>query len=136
MATAEEYPVTLSVDGFEPRRVKQFTYKFNQSIDDEGQLTGVPRGGLITIRVKPIEGNDELLNWMLKRSLNKSGKISFLSTQKGGDGNAKTIEFTDAFCIDYTEHYEEDNKQAQYEEIVITCRSIKNNSSEYVNTWV
>lgn len=135
MANSEEFPVTMTVDGFAPRRVKQFTYKFTQSTDDEGQLTGVPRGGYITIRVKPIEGNAELLNWMLKRSLNKNGKISFLSTQKGGDANAKTIEFTDAFCIDYTEHYEENNKEAQYEEIVITCRTIKNSSSEYVNAW-
>lgn len=45
-------PVQLEVSGFEVREVMLIDYKFNQEVDREGQISGIPRGGRITIRVR------------------------------------------------------------------------------------
>ena len=59
-------PVQLEVSGFEPREVMLVDYKFDQEVDREGQIAGIPRGGRITIRVKAMnDGNNQLLQWML-----------------------------------------------------------------------
>ena len=42
-------PVQLEVSGFEAREVMLVDYKFNQEVDREGQIAGIPRGGRITI---------------------------------------------------------------------------------------
>ena len=58
--------VQLEVSGFEVREVMLIDYKFNQEVDREGQISGIPRGGRITIRVKAMnDGNNQLLQWML-----------------------------------------------------------------------
>ena len=59
-------PVKLEVKDFEEREVILVDYKFNQSTDVEGQISGIPRGGKVTIRVKAMnDGNNQLLQWML-----------------------------------------------------------------------
>ena len=45
-------PVVLAVDGFAEREVMMVDYKFDQATDKEGQISGIPRGGKVTIRVK------------------------------------------------------------------------------------
>ena len=47
-------PVQLSVTDFETREVMMIDYQFTQTVDREGQISGIPRGGRITIRVKTI----------------------------------------------------------------------------------
>ena len=59
-------PVTLEVKDFADREVMLVDYKFNQATDREGQISGIPRGGRVNIRVKAMnDGNAELLGWML-----------------------------------------------------------------------
>ena len=45
-------PVVLKIKDFAPREVLLVNYKFNQTTDQEGQVSGIVRGGQITIRVK------------------------------------------------------------------------------------
>ena len=47
-------PVTLEVKDFAAREVILVDYKFNQATDREGQISGIPRGGRVNIRVKAI----------------------------------------------------------------------------------
>jgi hypothetical protein len=125
-------PVTLKIDGFTDREVMMVKYSFNQATDIEGQMSGIPRGGLITIRCKAMnDGNPDLLKWMVSPNLNKNGKIEFIETVKGG--KMKSIEFKDAYCIDFTELWEEGTGHS--EEIVISCRSITNGPVTYESKW-
>ena len=130
-------PVQLLVDGFKDRDVTFVTYTFEQATDNEGQMTGIPRGGKITVRVKALnDGNAELLNWMLQKSMKKNGKISFENTAE--EQNMKEVEFTGAYCVNYTEHWEDRETSGglgHYEEITITCKTIKVGSVEYANDW-
>jgi hypothetical protein len=125
-------PVTLKVDGLTEREVMMVTYSFNQAVDTEGQMSGIPRGGQITIRVKALnDGNPDLLNWMIAPNMAKNGAIEFNETKSGN--LMKKVEFTDGYCINFVEMWED--KMGHYEEIVLSCREIKNGSVTYTNDW-
>ena len=125
-------PVQLKVDGFTDREVMMVTYSFNQATDTEGQMSGIPRGGRITIRCKALnDGNPDLLKWMTSPNLSKNGSIVFNETKTGNQ--MKSIEFTDGYCVDYVEYWED--KMGHYEEITISCREIKNGPVSYHNQW-
>ena len=77
-------PVQLEVGGFEVREVMLVDYKFNQEVDREGQISGIPRGGRITIRVKAMnDGNNQLLQWMLAPNDPRDVKLTFFNTIDG-----------------------------------------------------
>lgn len=125
-------PVKIEIQGYKEREVLMVTYSFSRPTDIQGQLTGIPRGGQITIRVKAAnDGTPDLLAWMTERSLPKDGKITFNETKTGK--KMKEIEFKTAYCIDYHEHWGEGD--AHYEEFVISCKEIKFNGAEYHNDW-
>jgi hypothetical protein len=133
--------VTLKVDGFADREVAMVDYAFNQSTDKDNQPSGVPRGGKIVLRVKALEdGNVELLHWMTSKTLSKKGSIEFM-TAKDVDKKMKSIEFEDAYCIDFKEHWEDvpegvtNAPLAHYEDIVLSCRKIANGPVSYENEW-
>lgn len=125
-------PVSLKVDGLTEREVMMVTYSFNQATDVEGQMSGIPRGGKITVRVKALnDGNPDLLNWMIAPNLAKDGCVEFNETKSGN--LMKKIEFTDAYCVDFVEYWED--KAGHWEEVVLSCREIKVGSVSYTNEW-
>lgn len=77
-------PVQLSVKDFETREVMMIDYTFSQTTDREGQISGIPRGGRIDIRVKAMnDGNNQLLQWMLSPNDPRDIKITFYNTIDG-----------------------------------------------------
>lgn len=125
-------PVTLSVDSFKDREVLSISYEFNQAKDIQGQLTGIPRGGFIKIRVKALnDGTPELLSWMVEPRMLKNGKITFKETKSGQ--KMKEIEFTDAYCVGFEEDWED--TVGHFEEILITCKTIQFGNVKYENDW-
>ena len=125
-------PVTMKIDGYKDREVMMVTYEFDQATDVEGQMSGIPRGGKITVRVKALnDGTPDLLAWMIERNLPKNGQIDFLETKTGKA--MKSIKFTNGYCVDCDEKWED--KQGHYEEIVISCKAIEVGSVKYENDW-
>ena len=125
-------PVKLEVDGYKEREVLMVTYEFDQATDVEGQMTGIPRGGKITIRVKALnDGTPDLLAWMVERNLPKDGKITFLETKTNKE--MKSIKFTKGYCVNFEEKWED--KVGHTEEIVITCQKIEFGNAVYENDW-
>ncbi len=125
-------PVQLKVKDFKEREVMHFFYEFDQKVDVEGQMAGIPRGGFITIKVKALnDGNADLLNWMIAPNMAKDGAIELNETKSGN--LMKKIEFKDAYCIHFIEDWEEGI--GHIEEIKISCREITNGSVTYTNKW-
>ena len=59
-------PVKIEIDGYKEREVQMVTYEFDQATDTEGQMSGIPRGGRIVVKVKALnDGTPDLLAWML-----------------------------------------------------------------------
>ena len=125
-------PVKIEIDGYKEREVQMVTYEFDQATDVEGQMSGIPRGGLITVRVKALnDGTPDLLAWMVERNLPKNGTITFLETKTGK--SMKTIKFTNGYCVNFEERWED--KKGHFEEIVISCQKIEFGSVVYENDW-
>lgn len=125
-------PVKLEIDGYKEREVLMVTYEFDQATDIEGQMSGIPRGGKITVRVKALnDGTPDLLAWMVERNLPKNGVVTFMETKTGKV--MKTIKFTNGYCIDFDEKWED--KKGHFEEIVITCQKIEFGSVVFENDW-
>ncbi len=125
-------PVTMKIDGYKDREVMMVSYEFDQATDREGQMSGIPRGGKICVRVKALnDGTPDLLAWMLERNLPKNGSIEFLETKTGKA--MKSIKFTNGYCVDFNENWTD--KQGHYEEIVITCKAIEVGSVKFENEW-
>ena len=125
-------PVKVEIDGYKEREVMMVTYEFDQATDIEGQMSGIPRGGKITIRVKALnDGTPDLLAWMVERNLPKNGVVTFMETKTGKV--MKTIKFTNGYCIDFDEKWED--KKGHFEEIVITCQKIEFGSVVFENDW-
>lgn len=101
-------PVQLSVKDFETREVMMIDYTFSQTTDREGQISGIPRGGRIDIRVKAMnDGNNQLLQWMLSPNDPRDIKITFYNTIDGS--TMKELEGTGCYCV----HYLENGKMAR-----------------------
>ena len=131
--------VTLEVEGFKPREVRAVTYAFDRAIGADNDPTGIPRGGKITLRVKSEDdGNVELLHWMTNKNMSKKGSITFM-TAKDIDKKMKSVEFEDAFCVNFVEHWEDvpggSLPVSHWEEITISCRKIVNGPVTYENIW-
>ena len=133
-------PVTLIIDEFSPkeREVARFSMTFTQATDPEGQVTGLPRGGKIQLRLKALnDGNSDLLRWMTDKKKALDGTIEFLNTTN--DVLMKTIDFKDAYCVAYTEFWEDSISNvllAHYEDITISCREITLSGMDlFKNTW-
>lgn len=125
-------PVTLEVKDFEAREVILVDYKFDQTVDIEGQISGIPRGGRITVRVKAMnDGNNQLLQWMLAPNDPRDLKLTFFNTTDGS--TMKAIEGTACYCVHYIEKWEDGEEH--YEEIEIVCQEMKNGPVAYQNPW-
>jgi len=131
-------PVTLKVDGFKDREVAAVSYAFDQAIDKENQPAGIPRGGLITLRVKALnDGNVDLLKWMTSKSLAKKGSIIFMNSTDA-DKKMKSIDFEGAYCIGFRENWEDslsNTSLSHWEDITISCKKIVNGPITYENAW-
>ena len=125
-------PVTMKIDGYTEREVMMVTYEFSQATDVEGQMSGIPRGGKIQVRVKAHNsGTPDLMAWMVERNLAKDGSIEFLETKTGKA--MKTIKFTKGYCVNFEEKWED--KMGHFEEITITCQNFEIGSVKYENEW-
>jgi hypothetical protein len=125
-------PVSLEVKDFAAREVMMIDYKFSQATDREGQISGIPRGGLVTIRVKALnDGNAQLLGWMLQPTDPRDFTVKFTNTIDGKE--MKQIKGTGCYCIHYKEYWADGEEH--YEEIVISCQKLENGSVPYENPW-
>lgn len=125
-------PVTLVVDGFEEREVMMVDYTFSQTTDREGQISGIPRGGRINIRVKAMnDGNNQLLQWMLAANDPRDLQIEFNNTVDGS--SMKTLKGTGCYCVHYLEKWEDGEEH--FEELQIVCQTLDNGGVAFENPW-
>ena len=139
--------VELLISDFESRPVSSFMMAYTQPTDSSCQVTGIPIGGVITVKVRALEnGNLELFNWMVQKDLSKTGVIVFYD-RNGSE--TKWLYFKDAYCVNYLEYWDDkeevtksertNRELAHWEEITISCRLIKytNNKTEvrHMNEW-
>ncbi len=125
-------PVVMKIQDYKDREVMMVSYEFDQEVDREGQMTGIPRFQMLRVRVKAMnDGTPELMAWMCDRFLKKDGSIEFLETKTLKV--MKTIKFSGAYCVDFEEKWEDNI--GHYEEILISCQNIEVGSVKFENAW-
>ena len=125
-------PVQLSVQDFETREVLMIDYKFDQTTDREGQISGIPRGGRVKIKVKAMnDGNNQLLQWMLSPNDPRNMTVTFYNTVDGS--TMKELKGEGCYCVDYKEKWEDG--QEHYEELEIVCQVLENGPVKFENPW-
>ena len=125
-------PVVLNIKDFAPREVLLVNYKFNQTTDQEGQASGIVRGGEITIRVKALnDGNPERLGWMLDPAAPHDFTVDFQNTKDGS--TMKTLKGTGCYCRHFKEYWAD--AEEHFEEILLSCQKLENGSVSYENPW-
>jgi hypothetical protein len=136
-----ETPVLLHLDGFDDREVAMVSYSFQRAIDKENQPAGIPRGGLIKLRVKAHnQGNDQLLQWALTPEKHLDGYILFKQA-KDVAKKMKQINFKHAYCVSFEEVWNDiasgSTDLAHYEDITIACQFVDNDASgiAFKNEW-
>ncbi len=112
--------------------VLNLDYEIYQPIDNRNQPSAAPKGGTLNVVVESSNQN-ELLEWMISHTMQKSGSIIF--TKRDTNASMKTITFKDAFCIKYREVYNADGQSPMQIFLTISARELDINSYKLTNKW-
>jgi hypothetical protein len=121
----------LTLDG-EDINVLNCGFRFSQITDSTGKPTAIPQGGTINIVIEST-GTTDIFDWMISPTLTKSGSITFF--RRDTMSKLKTLEFTDAHCVDYYETFDHIGDNPMQIQLTISAYEIKLNDSEFKNNW-
>jgi hypothetical protein len=107
-------------------------YRFTQDTNTTGRPSAIPRGGSVNLVVES-NGNTDLFDWMISPTLTKSGKVTFY--RRDNMIKLKTLEFTDAHCVEYYETFDHQGQNPMQVQITISAHRLQLNDSEYLNNW-
>lgn len=121
----------LKLDG-EEMNVLNCGFRFSQATDATGRPTAIPHGGNINLVVESTSST-LLYDWMISPTQAKSGSVTFF--RRDTMSKLKTLEFTDAHCVDYYESYEHQGINPMRIEVVLSAKELKLNDSAFKNNW-
>jgi type VI protein secretion system component Hcp len=121
----------LKLDG-EEMNVLHCGFRFSQVTDATGKPTAKPQGGTIDLVIES-SGAADLFDWMVSATQTKNGTITFY--RRDTMSKLKTLEFTEAFCVDYYETFDHQGKNPMQIQLTLTAREVKLNDSAYKNNW-
>jgi len=105
-------------------------FSFSQDVDQRGLPVSAVRGGIIHLSYGSFD-DPEILWWMISSEADKNGKIEFSSVESSK--SFKTLEFTDARCINYRESFTRDKEIMV--ELVISARELSISGVNHSNSW-
>ena len=132
--------VKLKVDGYADREVTKIEYQFTRGTAVDGQPAGTTRGGKIEVTVQAVtnKANVDLLEWVNADGAGKNGSIEF-KLPSDATKLLKTIKFTNAYCVDFKESWEDKGDATQAaphtEKIIISCQELSCESASFENAW-
>ena len=122
----------LFIDGNE-YTVLHCHYRIQQNLDATNKPSGVPRGGLINLVIEADDKTD-MYDWMITPDSRKTGYIIFYKRDMD-DGKMRKIDFTDAYCVDYSEDFDAINDEAMIITFTLSANSLSLNSVPLENKW-
>lgn len=121
----------LSLEG-EEMNVLHCGFRFTQMTDATGKPTAIPQGGHINLLLES-DGSSDLFDWMISPTQTKNGTVTFY--RRDTMSKLKTLEFTDAHCVDYYETFDHTGDMPMQIQVTISPRELKLNDSEFKNNW-
>jgi len=121
----------LTIDG-EDSNVLYCNFRFTQVTDATGRPSSKPQGGSIALTVEST-GKADLFDWMISPTQTKSGIITFY--RRDTMSKLKTLNFSDAHCVDYQEEYRHDGQFPMQVTVLLSAKELKLNDSSFKNNW-
>ncbi len=121
----------LKIEGDE-MNVLDCSFEFTQESDYNGRPSENPRGGKISILIESTSKTD-FLDWMISPNMTKSGMITFFKRENMG--SLKKVEFTNAYCLYYKEHFNAVGSDPLKTTLVISANEISVKGTKFKNKW-
>lgn len=112
----------LDLEDLKDVRVIDFSYNFNRDIDNSGRPSGALRGGTIQITIESTK-SAFLPVWITSQTKKKDGKIKIMDEGKE-ESSLKTIEFKEAYIVDYGENFSWQGGENMMETFVLSAKEI------------
>lgn len=125
------FKAVLRLDG-EEINVLDCQFSFAQHTDHNGKPAARPTGGALTVLLES-DGNTNLFDWMISNTQTKSGSIIFY--RRDAMSKMKELKFTDAYCVEYAEHFRAAGDVPMQIRLVLSAREVQLGSSTYQNPW-
>lgn len=132
--SAADQKVTLKFEdnSLSPREVVGYSFRVEQTVNEEGQPTGTVTGGLLVIEVAPAkQATGDLCAWALYRNEKRDGELEMCDAKTGK--TVKTIRFTDAYCVGYEEKTGDDGTVTEL--ITLSAGQIVFENVTYQRSW-
>ena len=121
----------LNIDDNE-MNVLECSFGFHQGADNTGRPSQKPRGGQITILIESTNKTD-FLEWMISSNMTKNGSIIFY--KRDNLSSLKTVDFSEAYCLDYVEDFDAIGSQPLKTRVVISAKEVSIKGTTYTNNW-
>lgn len=121
----------LNIDDDE-MNILECSFNFNQGADSSGRPSQKPRGGQIKILIESTNKTD-FLEWMVSNHMTKNGSIIFY--KRDNMSSLKTIEFKEAYCLDYTEDFDAISAEPLKTRVLISAKEITVKGTTFSNNW-
>ena len=89
-------------------------------------------GGAVDLVVEGT-GSTDLFDWMISPTQTKNGTVTFY--RRDTMSKLKTLEFTDAHCVQYRETFDHTGDNPLTIVLTISARELKLNDSDFKNNW-
>ncbi|MDY8138338.1 type VI secretion system tube protein TssD [Aquimarina sp. 2201CG5-10] len=122
---------TLELDG-ETCNILDCSFTFRQDTDYTGRPCSKPQGGQIRLLIESTSKTD-FLEWMISPTITKKGEITFY--RRDNMSSLKKVEFTGAYCIEYTEHFNGENAQPLQIHLILSAKEITVKGTTFENNW-
>ena len=120
------------VNSNEPYKILSCSYGFSRATDQSGKPQTLIHGGMIHVSVTT-SGDTSLSDWMFEIYGYKNGTIEFYKDD--ADAVAKTLEFTNASLVEYSESYSAGGGMPMTANLSISAEIIKIGQGEHDNEW-
>jgi len=119
--------------------VVECAYEFHQSIDETGKPVSRPQGGTITF-VMPSTSDEDLFfyKWMFNKTEVKDGVFKFTVFSNQNKQSTKTVKFTQAYCIELKDYFNDNDSKLMYTTVTLSARVISIGDRDYAkfnNEW-
>ncbi|QWX84236.1 hypothetical protein H0I23_00875 [Cellulophaga sp. HaHaR_3_176] len=128
------FKAKLELDG---KVISVLSYMLNvsQQSDLTGRPTASPTAGQLSLTLEMSDQTKELSRWALSDKLTKDGKVVFYKDNLSGI--MRTIDFKKAFCLKYTENFNDQGINPFVISILISAEELKlgNDDDAHKNNW-
>jgi hypothetical protein len=120
------------VIGSDEMNVLDCTFEFSQGADYNGRPAEKTRGGQIKLLIESTSKTD-FLDWAISPDMVKNGVITFYKRENMA--SLKKVEFKNAYCLHYKEHFNAIDEHAMQTQIVISAKEITIKDTTFTNNW-